>query len=527
MIANEQLSTKTAISTNLQVLPTASQLPILLHLIKVVTRLIASDTLCSYQDSCRYGEKCWFKHLETTMKPPIHLETHDPYAPPPSFSQRQGQKEGRRTRNVSTQSSRSTSPGIASTSRAQGQTSESEVFTSSFSNFNQFNILRAERGDDSEASINSGSWTTVKHRKRPQRKEDPPDMARCKDCNELYDLTENCRAWFTARGLHVPLRCKQCRQFRKLKTEEPADEPRRPCPPAHFRTTTKQWHRVSPTMSVLNDQEYPRLQSQPRSAGANARHPAPRAQRSSSTCDYSDSSIEGETKLLLHSQPQPARDHGESPEDGDADSTLNDADPSDADQSRYAQGPATPNVEASAQHPAPSAQRSSSTCDYGDSSIDGEAKSFLSDADPSDADQSRNAQGQTPSAQRPPPTRDGGQALNDHSAKRAIRQTSAKPTLPLPSLTTRTTMGKSNKKDASNTDEPNLEQLPTISDFDIKNPKILDKLQEVLTHEDTLSVVKAWCSVRKSNKYIQSEAGQYPAEMAKAFTCTFWRHHSL
>ena len=353
------------------------------------------------------------------MKPPIHLETHDPYAPPPSFSHRQGQKEGRRTRNVSTQSSRSTSPGIASTSRAQAQRSESEVFTSSFSNFNQFNVLRAERGDDSEASINSGSWTTVKHRERPQRKEDPPDMARCKDCNDLYDLTENCRAWFTARGLHVPLRCKQCRQFRKLKTEEPADEPRRPCPPAHFKTTTKQWHRVSPTMSVLNDQEYPRLQSQPRSAGANAQHPAPRAQRSSSTCDYSGSSIEGETK------------------------------------------------------------------------------SFLSDADPSDADQSRNAQGQTPSAQRPPPTRDGGQALNDHSAKRAIRQTSAKPTLPLPSLTTRTTMGKSNKKDASNTDEPNLEQLPTISDFDIKNPKILDKLQEVLMHEDTLSVVKAWFKVKQ------------------------------
>ena len=88
-------------------------------------------------------------------------------------------------------------------------------------------------------------------------------------------------------------------------------------------------------------------------------------------------------------------------------------------------------------------------------------------------------------------------------------------------------MGKSNKKDASNTDEPYLEQLPTISDFDIKNPKILDKLQEVLMHEDTLCVVKAWCSVRKSNKYIQSEAGQYPAEMAKAFTCFFWRHHSL
>ena len=316
------------------------------------------------------------------MKPAIHLETHDPYAPPPSHSQRQGQKEGRRTRNVSTQSSRSTSPGIASTSRAQAQRSESEVFTSSFPNFNQFNVLRAERGDDSEASINSGSWTTVKHRERPQRKEDPPDTARCKDCNDLYDLTENCRAWFTARGLHVPLRCKQCRQFRKLKTEEPADEPRRLCPPAHFRTTTKQWHRVSPTMSVLSDQEYPRLQSQPRSAGANAQHPAPRAQRLSSTCDYSDSSIEGEKKLLLHSQPQPARNLGESPEDGDADSTLNDADPSDADQSRYAQGPATPNVEASAQHPAPSAQRSSSTCDYGDSSIDGKAKSFLSDADP-------------------------------------------------------------------------------------------------------------------------------------------------
>ena len=295
---------------------------------------------------------------------------------------------------MSTQSSRSTSPGIASTSRAQAQRSESEVFTSSFSNFNQFNVLRAERGDDSEAWINSGPWTTVKHHERRQPKEDPPNTARCKDRNDLYDLTENCRASFTARGLHVPLRCKQCRQSRKLKTEEPADEPRRLCPSAPFRTTTKRWHRVSPQTSVLSDQEYPRLQSQPRSADARAQHPAPRAQRSSSTCDYGDSSIDGEAKLILHSQPcsanargqrpapntqrpQPARDHGESPKNGDTESILSDADPSDADQARNAQGPATPSVDASAQHPAPRAQRSSSTCDYGDSSIDGEAKLLL------------------------------------------------------------------------------------------------------------------------------------------------------
>ena len=93
-------------------------------------------------------------------------------------------------------------------------------------------------------------------------------------------------------------------------------------------------------------------------------------------------------------------------------------------------------------------------------------------------------------------------------------------------------MWKSNKKDrdeldASNAAEPNLEQLPTMSEFDIKNQKILDKLQEVLMHDDPLSGLKAWCSIRKNDKYIHCEAGQYPAEMAKDFTCNFWRHHLL
>ena len=64
------------LSKALTLLPEDSLLEVLVMTRKAASKHLAKNKTCPFQNSCRFGDRCWYIH------------TRNPYAPSPSFSQR-------------------------------------------------------------------------------------------------------------------------------------------------------------------------------------------------------------------------------------------------------------------------------------------------------------------------------------------------------------------------------------------------------------------------------------------------------
>ena len=81
----------------------------------------------------------------------------------------------------------------------------------------------ADKHSQHTSADSSASWTSVrrvKHFRRP-KVELPDQRKRCKDSQSAFELEQATAQWFLDRGLHLPLRCKQCRAAKKEHHQNP------------------------------------------------------------------------------------------------------------------------------------------------------------------------------------------------------------------------------------------------------------------------------------------------------------------
>ena len=86
----ESSATVAAIADAVRTFPEETQLAVLLHVNKLLAKLLAQNRACPHLQKCRFGPNlCWFKHPENSE---IQF-TYDPYAPLQSFTQRRQRHE--------------------------------------------------------------------------------------------------------------------------------------------------------------------------------------------------------------------------------------------------------------------------------------------------------------------------------------------------------------------------------------------------------------------------------------------------
>ena len=209
--------------------------------LKAASKHLAKNKTCLFQNSCRFGDRCWYIH------------TRNPYAPSRSFSQRhyvaQTQPPHHPVAERSTTTAKSnqgisptcpavtgpfdlyiplpTSSSTAPQSRATTprQAQPPEPTSPPSSNFS-INVVQEQsttsppvlRSNARSTSSANGSWHEVHKKLHPRvsyDKERTDQQTTCKDCSGTFRLSPDTINWFLSRSLNVPLRCELCRARRK------------------------------------------------------------------------------------------------------------------------------------------------------------------------------------------------------------------------------------------------------------------------------------------------------------------------
>ena len=256
MEQNDKSAAEIAFSAVIRLLPHASQLSVLLHLTKTVTRILAKDTTCHHHPNCRFGDDCWFLHPQLNRAP----IAHNPYELAPSYSQRQRRTNDRVVTSSFDHKATETTQCQPCPERPKSPKCQPTGLPSSpvekptgplVANYNQFAILNPDEsiyksdgnggnetpsenseGGSHEDDNSSRSWTSVRRKKRrfqPKINDETQGYAQiCRDCSSKFVLSEDTKTWFIERQLHLPVRCSSCRHERKAKAQQ--DE-RHPSPP--------------------------------------------------------------------------------------------------------------------------------------------------------------------------------------------------------------------------------------------------------------------------------------------------------
>ena len=202
----------------------------------------ASLMECRFQESCKFGPKCWYKHSssrpsrhslstrssETTEQLP--QITHSPYSL--SVAERAPEK----TRASNNIKFHNFMPPTGTSFKGQVRATASNI--SKFASQNQFDALQTLRAGDIDDANESESqstdydeeeaWQTVlkqRRRKSPHPKEESSASVesqpiKCKTCRDIFVTPQDSAEWFEQKGLHLPLRCMNCQQRRKLEVPQ-------------------------------------------------------------------------------------------------------------------------------------------------------------------------------------------------------------------------------------------------------------------------------------------------------------------
>ena len=198
----------------------------------------ASSIECRFQESCKLGHRCWYKHSssrssrhslstrssETTEQRP--QTTHSPY----SLSLAEPAPEKTRASNNENFDNLMTPTGTSF--KRQVRATASNISKSASQNqFDALQTLRAGDIDDANESESQSTdydeeeaWRTVlkqRRRKSPHPKEESSaseenQPIKSKTCGDIFVPPHDSADWFERKGLHQPLRCMNCRQRRKL-----------------------------------------------------------------------------------------------------------------------------------------------------------------------------------------------------------------------------------------------------------------------------------------------------------------------
>ena len=204
----------------------------------ILFRRKASSIEWRFQESCKFGHKCWYKHSpsrssrhslstrssETTeQRPQI---THSPY----SLSVAEPAPE--KPRAMNNKNFDNLMPPTGTSFKGQVRATASNI--SKFASQNQFDALQTLRARDIDDANESESQSTdydeeeawrmfpkQRRRKSPHPKEESSaseesQPIKCKTCGDIFVTPQDSAEWFERKGLHQPLRCMNCRQRRKL-----------------------------------------------------------------------------------------------------------------------------------------------------------------------------------------------------------------------------------------------------------------------------------------------------------------------
>ena len=205
-------------------------------------RINAAKTPCKHSSNCRYGKTCCFNHGTEPFASPNRQFCHNPYLPAPTFSQRYHitpTSVHSSTQTSNPKQKESTGISSAHSKHALGSTDHtSYIFPSKqpTGEKQKSGALQAtsdapdineseSRHTESEVSEGSDdSWQSIRRRKREFNSSSHKSPANkpgiCKECNSMFQLTEDEAAWFSKQGLYRPVRCLPCRQARRLRAQQ-------------------------------------------------------------------------------------------------------------------------------------------------------------------------------------------------------------------------------------------------------------------------------------------------------------------
>ena len=196
-------ATLTAILNSIQLVPADHHISILLHINRLLSKSLGKKSPCLFRERCRFKHNCWFSHnddlllcRQTQTNTPNHVSTHSPYATGKNGLPAEEELDVHSSGNFS----KGTVPSTLGVHTGPSTTTST-----------------ADKYSEHSSADSSASWTSVrrvKHFRQP--KVDLPDQTkRCKDCQSTFELEQAAAQWFLDRGLHLPLRCKQCRAAKK------------------------------------------------------------------------------------------------------------------------------------------------------------------------------------------------------------------------------------------------------------------------------------------------------------------------
>ena len=279
-----------AVTASLQAVPIDAQITILLHVNKLLPKCLAKNTVCSHLHSCRFAQNCWHQHPQTDNAPLCR----DPYLPPLNHRNfplcRAEAQTGSTILYPHTEKFHTSTSETADTQGTSPVPLACAVTPSTKTTPTHLNRRVRQDSDTSEG------WTTVcthHHRSRSSNqdhhiKQDSPEnegAQECKNCSADFHLSIDQKKWFLDRGLHINLRCSQCRQNSKTHAHEdaqaPAARPRLPFVPGKSPPILRQNNRVRERVPDFNQVNYPALPAPAKSSEPHI--PNHRRRRRSST----------------------------------------------------------------------------------------------------------------------------------------------------------------------------------------------------------------------------------------------------